>query len=130
MSARFAIFASAACGIALAAGLASTPAAAQTVDEVVVLGHVGKNPETLSYKVTYRDIDIRTPAGESELRRRVSVTASYICAKLGEKGTKSSCRRDAVMAVQPKIKAALDRANLQKAAWTPGPAWTPPPGYR
>lgn len=115
---------------ALAASAGLAPAAAQPVEEMVVLGHGPKAADTFSYKITYRDLDLRTPAGEKELRRRVSVTATYVCNKLGEKGPKSTCRRQAISDADPTVRAVIDVSHLQKAKWTPGPGWTPPPGYK
>jgi UrcA family protein len=110
---------------AIALAMSGAPAGAQTVEEVVVMGKPDKLPETMSYRVSYRDIDIRTKAGQDELARRVNVTATHICRKLGD-GDVSACRDKAVSQAMPKVRAAEVRAIAQHANWRPGPKWVAP----
>jgi UrcA family protein len=117
------------CGAAAAAlGLAGTAALAQiTVEEVTVMGHDAR-PETMSYRVSYHDLDLRTEAGQKELRRRVAVTADYVCGRLGERrGVGTPCRTNAIDEARPRINAAIKHARLSTVAWKPGPGWVPPP---
>lgn len=115
----------------LAAGglaAAATPAAAQVVEEITVMGRMGPDgrPTSLSRTVSYRDLDLTTPYGEEELRRRIRDTARDLCSELGEPsrattgGLLPSCRaeaeRDAFASMQVAVAAAVPR----------GPAWAPP----
>lgn len=109
-------------------GLAAAPAAAQVVEEITVMGRLGPDgrPTTLSRAVSYRDLDITTPWGQDELRRRIRDTARELCAELGEPsrtvtgGIVPSCRaeaeRDAFASMQVAVAGAVPR----------GPDWAPP----
>jgi UrcA family protein len=91
------------------------PAAAQAPpppEEIVVLGRYGTAPDSvrsLSQPVSYADLDLSTSAGRDELRRRVRLTARFLCDKLGESSSGSgpapSCRdaatRDALSKLDP-----------------------------
>ena len=108
-------------------------AAQTTVEELTVTGRYGRAPESvqsLSQVVSYADLDLSTDAGRRELRHRISLTARYLCDKLGESSTGDalapSCRDAAV-------KDASDRAGTLEAhfaprgtTWVAPPAWTPP----
>jgi UrcA family protein len=117
-------------------GLASfaLPAIAQSnVEELVVTGHIGQVPSstrTLSRPVSYADLDLSTDVGRHQLRQRVSLTARWLCDKLGESGSGDalapSCR-DAT------VKDALARAGTLEqgfaprgTTWVAGPAWATP----
>ena len=109
--------------VALAAGAA--PALAQPItDELTITAHPG--PDTMSYHVGYRDIDLRTKDGRDELGRRVNVTAEYLCKKLSPNNDVVACAQQAVTEAAPQIRAAEDHA-IAAVKWTRGPAWTPPP---
>src|SRR5688572_22664989 len=93
------------CAIAgLAALGAIAPAhAQQVVEEIIVEGHQGKLPDNVkraATAVSYSDLDLSTDWGRRELRKRVSLTARYLCEKLGESdhssGVVPSCRDAAV----------------------------------
>src|SRR5690606_27847096 len=66
----------------------SAPAIAQNApEEIIVTGEYGKAPDSvqsLSQSVSYADLDLSTQAGRNELRHRVSLTARFLCNKLGE----------------------------------------------
>jgi UrcA family protein len=119
---------------AIAAGvlaLVASAATAQTVEELVVMGHKGKEPQTFSYKVTFHDIDLRHPAGVKELNRRVEVTADYVCYRLGQTGGAGApCRSQAIADAQPGVQKAVKAARLSTKNWHKGPAWKPPPAYK
>ena len=111
-----------------------TPAAAQpTVEELTVTGRYGRVPESvqsLSQAISYADLDLSTEAGKREFRRRINLTARYLCEKMGETSTGDtvvpSCRDAAA-------RDALARAGTLEAGfaprgttWVAGPAWQPP----
>jgi len=124
----------AACGL-LSAGIAASiafPAVAQTAEEVVVIGRYGRAPDnvrSLSKAVSYADLNLGTDAGKREFHHRISLTARYLCDKLGESDTSTvtpSCRDAAV-------KDAMARAGTLEASlaprgttWVAGPAWKAP----
>lgn len=122
------------CGALAGAALALGGAAAfaQTVEELTVIGKMGpeNKPMSLSYPVSFRDIDLKTQSGRDELDRRIVVTAAYLCKKLGEEATHSppvpTCRDQAVRDARPKAKRASEEAMARMTPWTAGPAWTPP----
>jgi UrcA family protein len=109
------------------------PAFAQSPEEIIVTGRYRKVPDnvqSLSQSVSYADLDLSTSAGKQELRHRLSLTARYLCQKLGESDTATppvpSCRDAAV-------KDAMDRVGTLEAhlaprgtAWVAGPAWQAP----
>jgi UrcA family protein len=113
---------------ALCSALLGVPAFAhaQEIEEVVVTGHLGPDnqPETLRYKVGYRDLDLRKKSGRDELQRRVEVTADYLCAKIGHDVV--GCKQNAIADALPKVQAVEDAAIASKTAWKAGPKWIPP----
>jgi UrcA family protein len=68
--------------------IAAAPALAQEVDEITVVGSMGRDgrPETLSRTVSFSDLDLATDAGADELRGRIRATARDLCRQLGETG--------------------------------------------
>jgi UrcA family protein len=113
---------------------ASAPVQAQAApEEITVTGRYGKVPDnvqSLSQAVSYADLDLSTAAGKSELRRRLNLTARFLCEKLGESDAATppvpSCRDAAV-------KDAMERAGTLEAGfaprgttWVAGPAWKAP----
>jgi UrcA family protein len=116
-------------GVGIVAG---APASAQTtVEEFIVTGHNGPDNEatSLSQAVSYADLDLSSAEGRYELRHRVSVTARYLCRRLGEDDTSDgvvpSCRdaavRDAMTRARPIIV-----ASERDAEWAAASAWRPP----
>ena len=133
---RLAFSAAASAAIALCA---ATPALAQDYrypppppqsypayadDDLVVYGHYGPRPEdadSASTRVNYADLDLYYPEDRRELRRRVSLTARYLCERLGESDSGfsygGSCRDDAT-------RDALRRVGTIEAHWAPrNTAW-------
>src|SRR5690606_31496446 len=109
-------------------GLAAAPAAAQVVEEITVMGRLGPDgrPTTLSRAVSYRDLDITTPWGRDELRRRIRDTARELCAELGEPS------RTVTGGIVPACRARAERDSLASMPATVadavprGPNWSPP----
>jgi UrcA family protein len=108
----------------------TTSALAQTsVEELTVTGHYGPDgAQSLSQPVSFADLDLSSSDGRNEFKHRISLTARYLCEKLGENetsdGVTPSCRdsavSDAMAQAGPIIKA------FQRAQWAAGPAWSPP----
>jgi len=119
---------------ALIAAVAGPPAQAETtVETLEVIGH--KGPPTgpaVTYPVGYRDLDLRTPAGQEELRRRVAVTAKYVCNQLGgmDRQTLKECRDNARKDGMIGARKLFEQAAMSQASFHPGPTWKPPPGYK
>lgn len=122
------------CAALTTAGLAliATPASTQSVEELTVTGVYGpgREPQRLSMGVSYADLDLRTQFGQDELKRRIDVTARYLCNKLGENNSSPSvvpsCREAAVNEGRKQARIAIDAAPVRMAGWKPGPAWIPP----
>ena len=103
-------------------------AAAETApEEIVITGRYGKVPDnvqTLSQPVSYADLDLSTKDGRDELRRRVNLTARFLCDKLGESASGDalapSCRQAAT-------KDAMSRVGTVEESFAPrGTAWVRP----
>ena len=101
------------------------PGATQTsVEEITVTGRYGPVPDnvrSLSQTVSYADLDLSTAAGRHELRHRISLTARFLCDKLGESDTGDtvapSCRDAA-------DRDAMNRVNTMEASYAPrGTTW-------
>lgn len=121
----------AAVGLAVAA---VSPAFAQDPEEIVVEGRFGpvpNNVRSLSQAVSYADLDISTQAGKDELRRRVRLTARFLCDKLGEGADASSpllpsCRDGAYRDAMSRVGKVEQGFAPRGTTWVAGPAWAPP----
>jgi UrcA family protein len=120
--------------IALAGAAAAAPALAQTtVDEVTVVGRFGADgrPLTLSRVVSYADLDITTYAGQTELRRRINLTARDVCRELGESRDRTnlgkSCEEMAIRDAVEQMRVHVASAHPRDPAWALAEA--PPPAY-
>lgn len=110
------------------------PAAAQaTVEELTVTGRYGRVPDSvrsLSQAVSYADLDLSTAAGKRELRQRVSLTARYLCDRLGESSTGdalvASCRDLATRDAMARVATVEASFAPRGTTWVAGPAWKPP----
>jgi UrcA family protein len=111
---------------------AAAPGFAQTVEEVIVTGRgqVPDNVKSLTQSVSYADLDLSTDAGKRELRHRVSLTARYLCDKLGESasstGAVPSCRDAAVKDAMSRVGTLEAQAAPRGTTWVAGPAWKAP----
>lgn len=119
--------------LALATSMAAIPsiASAQAApEEIVVTGRYGRVPDSvqsLSQPVSYVDLDLSTKSGRDEMRRRVSLTARFLCDKMGESSTATaigpSCRDAAT-------KDAMDRLGTVEQSFAPrGTTWVRPPAW-
>lgn len=111
------------------------PAHAQTADEeITVMGRYGRVPDSvqsLSQAVSYADLDLSTQAGRDILRRRVSLTARYLCDKLGETDVAStgpvpSCRDAATKDAMSRLGTIEAHFAPRGSTWVAGTAWAPP----
>jgi UrcA family protein len=119
--------------LAAAAALTAAPSFAQpTVGEVTVLGHIPKHDqETMSYRVGYADLDLRTEAGRKELDRRIKIAAKHVCESLGQHEhvtSASPCIDQAVTEARARAADAKTQAFRSTTQWHPGPTWVPPEG--
>lgn len=118
----------------LGAAAASLPASAQSsVEELVVTGRLGNVPDSaksLSRPVSYADLDLSTEAGRRVLHQRVSLTARWLCDKLGEGGSGDSlapsCREAAVKDAKARLGTLEAGAAPRGTTWVAGPAWATP----
>ncbi len=114
--------------IAVAAFATAAPSFAQpTVEEITVTGRPKTLPETLSYRVSYADLDL-TKNGEKELNRRIAVAADYVCGVLNPGVNPTACVADAIASARRQIHPAKIRQMSDPHGFRPGPTWTPPPG--
>lgn len=113
------------CGAVAAGGLlaASAPAAAQTAEELTVIGRYGPAGEvrTLSGIVSYRDLDLTTEAGRKTLKERIKTTARDLCVRLGEPPTERtppapSCQQAAIDNAWDQQQVALAQARPKSLA--------------
>ncbi len=119
-----------------AAMLAATPAAAQsTVDEIVIYPYAGtdREPATLSRVVSFRDLDLRTQAGQDALKDRIQSTARDLCDELGAHGPTlapgEGCVTQAVARAQPQMRMAIAQAFQPRYAYVPvAPTYVAPVG--
>jgi UrcA family protein len=117
-----------------AAAIAAAPLCAQTPpEEIVVTGNVGTVPSsvrTLSQPVSYADLDLSTSAGKDELRHRVSLTARFLCNKLGESASSSgpvpSCRDAATRDAMTRVGTVEEHFAPRGTTWARPPVWQPP----
>lgn len=118
-----------------AAALAPTPPlAAQPVpDQIVIVGHYGRVPDSvqnLSMVVSYADLDLTLPADRAILRHRISLTARFLCDKLGESDQPTmsgpSCREVATRDAMRRIGTIEAHFAPRGTAWVRPPAWMPP----
>lgn len=125
------------CKLGLGAAIAavSMPAMAQDYyeDEIVVFGSYERVPEdvqSLSQTVSFADLDLSTEWGWSEFKTRVSLTARYLCDKLGEPRFASypatSCRRAAERDAMRRLGTHAQYRAPRDTAWVAGPDWVPP----
>ena len=102
-------------------------------DEIVIVGHYGKvpdNAESASVPVGYADLDLSSPVDREILRRRISLTARYLCDKLGESDTATlaqpSCRDIATRDALQRVGTIEEHFAPRGTAWVRPPPWAPP----
>jgi len=112
---------------------AAAPVLAQGGEDIVVTGRYGPVPDnvqSLSQTVSYADLDLSTRAGRDELRHRVSLTARYLCSRLGESDSATppvpSCRDAAYRDAMQRVGTIEAQFAPRGTGWVAGPAWQPP----
>jgi UrcA family protein len=107
------------------------PVVVQTVpDQIVIVGRYRRLPdnvENASTVVGYADLDLSIPADRDILRHRISLTARYLCDKLGETDTgPGSCRDEATRDGMQRVGTIWEHLAPRGTAWVRPPAWIPP----
>ena len=99
-------------------------------EEIVIVGHYGTLPdnvESASLVVGYGDLDLSIPADRDILRRRISLTARYLCDRLGENDTgPGSCRDAATRDALRRVGTIWEHVAPRGTAWVRPPPWVPP----
>lgn len=121
-------------GCLLMIASAASPVTAQSApEEITVTGRYGKVPDSvqsLSQSVSYADLDLSTAAGKAELRKRLNLTARFLCQKLGEADTSTppvpSCRAAAVDDAMNRVGKLEASFAPRGTTWVAGPAWQAP----
>ena len=110
--------------------ISASPVLAQPAPEqITIVGHYGRVPDriqSLSQIVSYNDLDLSNPEDRAILRHRISLTARFLCDKLGESDDAApgpSCREAAT-------EDALRRVGTIEAHFAPrGTGWVHPPAW-
>jgi UrcA family protein len=104
--------------------------AAPGPDQIVIVGRYGRLPdnvESASAAVGYGDLDLSVPADRDILRHRISLTARYVCDRLGESDIgPGSCRDAATRDALQRVGTIWEHAAPRGTAWVRPPAWVPP----
>jgi UrcA family protein len=99
-------------------------------EQIVIVGHYGRLPdnvESASLVVGYGDLDLSIPADRDILRHRISLTARYLCDKLGESDVgPGSCRDAATRDAMQRVGTIWAHAAPRGTAWVRPPAWVAP----
>jgi UrcA family protein len=99
-------------------------------EEIVIVGHYGKVPDNVdsaSVAVGYADLDLGNPVDREILRHRISLTARYLCDKLGESDTgPGSCRDVATQDALRRVGTIEADFAPRGTAWVRPPPWAPP----
>jgi UrcA family protein len=99
-------------------------------EQIVIVGHYGPLPdnvESASAVVGYADLDLSIPAHRDILRHRISLTARYLCDKLGESDVgPGSCRDAATRDALQRVGTIWAHAAPRGTAWVRPPAWVAP----
>ena len=99
-------------------------------EEIVIVGHFGRVPDNVdsaSLAVGYADLDLSNPGDREILRRRISLTARYVCDKLGESDTgPGSCRDAATKDALRRVGTVEENFAPRGTAWVRPPSWAPP----
>ncbi|WP_340265517.1 UrcA family protein [Sphingobium mellinum] len=113
--------------VSAAAGIAQPP------EEIIITGRYGRVPDSvqsLSQPVSYADLDLSTAAGKDELRHRVSLTARYLCEKMGETDAATpvtpSCRDAAVRDAMQRVGTIEEGFAPRGTTWVAPTRWQPP----
>jgi UrcA family protein len=109
-----------------------SPAWSQADEDIVVTGHFGApdNAQSLSRTVGYSDLDLSSSDGQHQLHHRISLTARYLCDRLGESDTSASvaptCRDDATSKANAQADNLIAHWSPRGSGWVAGSAWSAP----
>jgi UrcA family protein len=99
-------------------------------EEIVIVGHYGRVPdnvESASVAVGYADLDLGNRVDRDILRHRISLTARYLCDKLGESDIgPGSCRDVATQDALRRVGTIEEHFAPRGTAWVRPPPWAPP----
>lgn len=120
------LLAGAVCAAALA--LAGSAMAQITVEELTVIGKAPATQQTVSYVVGFGDLNLRTEEGRKELRKRINLTATYVCHKLGEDQSNAfaECRSKAIEDAMVKVRQFEHDSRAHGVRLEAGHPWVPP----
>jgi UrcA family protein len=103
---------------------------AQNSEEITVVGKAPDSVRSLSQAVSYADLDLSAKAGRDELRHRLSLTARFLCEKLGEADSGSpvvpSCRDAALKDATARAGTIEEGFAPRGTTWVAGNPWQPP----
>lgn len=115
------------------AGLAAPTLAQDAPEEIIVSGRYGTVPDSvqsLSQAISYADLDLSKESDRKILRQRVSLTARFLCDKLGEPDMAAppvpSCRDAAVADAMKRVGTIEEGFAPRGTTWARGPAWQAP----
>lgn len=119
--------------------ISASPVLAQPAPErIIIVGHYGRvsdKVQSLSEIVSYSDLDLSIPEDRAILRHRISLTARYLCDKLGESDDAvepgQSCRDAAAQDAMRRVGTIEAHFAPRGTAWVHPPAWVAPypPGW-
>jgi UrcA family protein len=99
-------------------------------EQIVIVGSYRRLPDNVdsaSSIVSYADLDLSFPADRDILRHRISLTARYLCDKLGESDTgPGSCRDEATRDGMRRVGTIWEHFAPRGTAWVRPPAWVAP----
>jgi len=94
-----------------------TAVAAVVMTAALIMPTISQAEDVQSMKVSYRDLDLDSNAGQQKLGRRIAYAADTVCS-LGEEKYQlklalatQTCRTATIAAVQPAYFAAIDNAR-------------------
>lgn len=100
----------------LATGLVTAPVTAEGVKKIAA-------PKTASRKVSYRDLDLTTDAGERKLRKRLSSAAYWVCRNdqhgrfIGPSGAfRRICHTEVMTGLEPRIVTLVQNVRMAAAS--------------
>jgi UrcA family protein len=91
-----------------------------TTGELIVTAPApGPNAQSLTARVSFRDLDLTTPAGRDTLSQRIRTTARDLCSQLGESRTRippaPTCERAAIDSTRVQQRTAIAQATPKTA---------------
>jgi UrcA family protein len=99
-------------------------------EEIIIVGRYGPRPEdaeSASTAISYADLDLSFPGDRKILRQRISLTARFLCEKLGETDTGAdSCRELATRDALRRVGTIEQGFAPRGTAWVRPPPWAPP----